>query len=113
MEFWKIYIGKSCFLRIHTHNIHLSVHNQQMQCLNQARVLHPSITTAKQLDEHQDFNALPFFLTESIRKAEVQACFIAIKIVAKTIRIASGTERQKCFLQPGEQGQCWLGEHMW
>lgn len=30
MEFWKIYIGKSCFFHIHTHNIHLSVHNQQM-----------------------------------------------------------------------------------
>lgn len=86
---------------------------QELQCLNQARVLHPSVSTAKQLDEHQDFNALPFFLTESIRKAEVQACFIVIKIVAKTIRTASGTERQKCFLQPGEQGQCWLGEHMW
>lgn len=67
---------------------------QELQCLNQARVLHPSITTAKQLDEHQDFNALPFFLTESIRKAEVQACFITIKIVAKTIRIASGTETE-------------------
>lgn len=67
---------------------------QELQCLNQARVLHPSITTAKQLDEHQGFNALPFFLTESIRKAEVQACFIAIKIVAKTIRIASGTETE-------------------
>ena len=67
---------------------------QELQCLNQARVLHPSITTAKQLDEHQGFNALPFFLTESIRKAEVQACFITIKIVAKTIRIASGTETE-------------------